>query len=139
MIGAVNYIGPRHTGTFALFIAIAAIAVFLGLAVTSIPFLQEGWRHVLPPEGDSITLWVQFCSVIVALSGIETIANTTSTMKLNPGSTLESPQVTKTSTPAIFMVMIEVVILTSLFGLAASATGNFVSTGQGLSAPGFPI
>ena len=137
LIGVANYIGPRHTGTFALIIAIAAVSVFTVLALLSLPFLKQGWEHVAPLRGNPLTLWTQFCSVIVALSGVETIANTTPLMKLNRGSSPENPMVTRTSTPAIVVVMIEVIVYTTLFGLAATAIPHFVIHDQTLSAPGF--
>jgi amino acid transporter len=138
IIGGLNYFGPRHTGTFAFFVALAAVFIFTCLFFTSLPFLAEGWHHLKAPPKDPLTFWTQFCSVIVALSGVETIANTTSVMKLNPGSSLEHPVVTKTSTPAILSVMTEVVVYTTIFALAACAIGNFVIQNQTVSAPGYP-
>lgn len=136
MIGLLNYIGPRHTGSFAIIVAIAAISVFTGLALLSIPFVSQGWSHLAPPPTNPLTFWTQFCTVIVALSGVETIANTTSIMKLNPNSTPDNPVVTRTSTPAILWVMGEVVLYTTLFGLAATAIAGFTFTGTSVSAPG---
>ncbi len=137
LIGLINYLGPRHTGSFALIIAIAAVAVFTGLALLSTPFLAKGWVHLQAPAKNPLTLWTQFCSVIVALSGVETIANTTSIMKLNPGSNWKKPVVTYTSTPSILIVMIEVVVYTTIFGLAASSISGFVFQNHNVSAPGF--
>ena len=138
LIGLINYLGPRHTGSFAVIIAIAAIAVFSGLALLSLPYLAKGWTHLQPPVKDPLTLWTQFCSVIVALSGVETIANTTSIMKLNPGSSWRKPVVTRTSTPSILFVMFEVIVYTTLFGLAATSIGGFVIKDQAVSVPGYP-
>jgi hypothetical protein len=56
--------------------------------------------------------------VILALSGVEAIANLTGVMKLDPGSTIEKPVVTKTATKAIFVVALEVVLGTVLLGWA---------------------
>lgn len=137
LIGLINYLGPRHTGSFALIIAIAAVAVFTGLALLSTPFLAQGWTHLQAPLKNPLTLWTQFCSVIVALSGVETIANTTSIMKLNPGSSWRKPVITRTSTPAILIVMIEVVVYTTIFGLAASSINSFVFQDHNVSTPGF--
>lgn len=137
VIGIINYIGPRHSGTFALIVAIAAVAVFTGLALFSLPFLGEGLHNLQPYKENPFTFWTQFCAVIVALSGIETIANTTSIMKLNSNSTSKNPSITDTSTPAILIVMFEVVIYTLLFGLAATAISHFQIDNQTISAPGF--
>ncbi len=137
LMGLFNYFGPKHTGTFAVIIAISAVAVFTVLAVISVPFLGQGW-HNLEPIKNPLSFWTQFCSVIVALSGVEAIANTTSVMKLNRGSTSKNPLVTNTSTPAILVVMAEVIIYTTLFGLAAAAISNFTVKDLVVSAPGFP-
>ena len=138
LIGCFNCFGPRHTGTFALIVAIAAVAIFSCLALLSLPFLGKAWHNVKPIPHDPLLFWSQFCSVIVALSGIETIANTTSVMKVNSGTGLRKPLVTQTSTPAILFVMTEVIVYTTLFGLAAAAIGNFQIHNETVSVPGFP-
>jgi amino acid transporter len=138
LIACFNYFGPRHTGTFALVVAIAAVAVFSCLALMSLPFLKKGWHNVEAAPHDPLLFWTQFCSVIVALSGVETIANTTSVMKCNPGCSPKKPIVTRTSTPAILLVMAEVIVYTTIFGLAAAAISNFQFKEQTVSVPGFP-
>ena len=65
--------------------------------------------------------WVGFVSVVLALSGVEAIANSTGVMKLNPGSTEDKPCVSKTANKALIIVMIEVCGLTALLGLAMHA------------------
>jgi amino acid transporter len=61
---------------------------------------------------------VAFVGVILALSGVEAIANITGVMKTDPDSTPERPKVTRTATKAILPVAIEVVIGTALLGWA---------------------
>jgi nucleotide-binding universal stress UspA family protein len=61
---------------------------------------------------------VQFVGVILALSGVEAIANLTGVMKLDPGSTPNAPKVTRTATKAILPVAFEVVVGTALLGWA---------------------
>jgi len=68
--------------------------------------------------------WMQFVGVVLALSGVEAVANATGVMKLNPGSTDEKPSVSRTSTRAVVLVMIEVCGFTALLGLAAHALGG---------------
>jgi nucleotide-binding universal stress UspA family protein len=62
--------------------------------------------------------------VVLALSGVEAIANSTGVMKLNKGTTDANPNVSKTSTPAILWVMCEVCIFTALLSLAMHALPN---------------
>ena len=61
---------------------------------------------------------MQFVGVILALSGVEAIANLTGVMKLDPDSTPAAPKVTRTATKAILPVAIEVVCGTALLGWA---------------------
>jgi len=138
VIGVLNYFGPRRTGTMALIIAVAAVAVLTILALFSIPHLQTAWRNIQPVEGTPWDIWRNFVGVIVALSGIEAIANTTGIMKLNRGSSLQNPIVTKTSTKAIVIVIVEVALYTTFFAFAASAIGNFQISGGEVDAPGYP-
>jgi nucleotide-binding universal stress UspA family protein len=57
-------------------------------------------------------------------------------MKLDPGTTDANPSVTKTSTPAILIVMIEVCVFTALFGLAAHALSGLQIVNGDVNAPG---
>ena len=57
-------------------------------------------------------------------------------MKLNPGSTLEKPNVSKTATKALIVVMGEVCIMTALLGLAMAALPGMVASHGDVNAPG---
>lgn len=138
LIGLLNSFGPRHTGNLALLITLVTIAVVLVLASLSISYLPIAIHNVTPLEASLRKDWTEFVSVIVALSGIEAIANTTGVMKLDPGSTSAKPSVIKTATPAIIAVMLEVSIFTALFGLAVNALPGLTIIGDTVSAPGYP-
>jgi len=97
------------------------------LAAFTVPHLGQAWHNVQPLTGGFFKNWNGFVGVVLALSGVEAIANATGVMKLNPGSTLDKPNVSKTSTPAIFWVMIEVCVFTALLGLAMHALPNLVT------------
>ena len=62
--------------------------------------------------------WVAFVDVILALSGVEAIANLTGVLKLDPGSTPQQPKVGREAFKAILPVAIEVCIGTALLGWA---------------------
>lgn len=79
---------------------------------------------------------MSFVGVVLALSGVEAVANATGVMRLNPGSTDEKPCVSKTSTPAIFWVMLEVCLFTALLGLAMHALGGLSINKDDVDAPG---
>jgi amino acid transporter len=116
IMGLINYLGPKHSGSFAVALALPTAFVVVLLIVISAPHFTT---HFLEPRHESLTtVWVQFVGVILALSGAESIANLTGVMKLDPGSTMEHPSVARESTKAITPVAIEVVIGTALLGWA---------------------
>ncbi|MCE2981998.1 MAG: amino acid permease [Parachlamydia sp.] len=120
-IGCINFFGPRHTGNLALAVALITVTSVVTLALLSLPFLMDAFSSVQPLEGGFFKNWNSFVGIIVALSGVESIATITGVMKLDPGSTDENPSVHRTSKKAILMVMIEVCVFTALFGLAMHA------------------
>src|SRR5207244_5541459 len=81
----------------------------------------SAFGHLQPLHGGFGQNWFAFVGIVLALSGVEAIANATGVMKLDPGSTDQNPCVVKTSSPAILIVMIEVCIFTALLGLAMHA------------------
>jgi nucleotide-binding universal stress UspA family protein len=82
----------------------------------SAPYLNTA--HLEPRHTDLGTVWVQFVGVILALSGVEAIANLTGVMKLDADATASAPKVTRTATKAILPVALEVVGGTALLGWA---------------------
>jgi amino acid transporter/nucleotide-binding universal stress UspA family protein len=116
IMGLINYLGPKHSGSFAAALALPTAFVVIVLIAISAPHFTT---HFLEPRHESLTtVWVQFVGVILALSGAESIANLTGVMKLDPGSTMEHPSVARESTKAITPVAIEVVLGTALLGWA---------------------
>ena len=121
LIGALNLLGPKHTGVLAVVVSVLTAAVVLALGAFALPHLGDAWHHVQPLTGGLGKNWSGFVSIVLALSGVEAIANATGVMKLDPGSTPEKPSVTKTATPAILWVALEVCVFTALLGLAMNA------------------
>src|SRR5216110_3989794 len=116
VMGLINCLGPKHSGSFAVALALPTVVVVVLLIALSAPHLTT--RFLEPRHQSFTTVWVQFVSVILALSGAESIANLTGVMKLDPGSTMEHPSVARESTKAITPVAIEVVLGTALLGWA---------------------
>ena len=117
LIGLLNYFGPKHSGSLALSLAIPMVIVVVLIIVLSIPYLTLD--HLDHSEKlISKSNWVAFVGVILALSGVEAIANLTGILKLDAGSTDEQPIVAWTARKAIFPVAIEVVLGTALLGWA---------------------
>lgn len=115
-IGFVNYFGPKHTGSIAVSLAVPMIVVVIFIILLSLPHLTI--KNLEPLKPDFSTNWVALTSLILALSGVEAIANMTGVMKLDPGSTMENPCVSKTSTKSILIVGAECVLGTALLALA---------------------
>ena len=116
IMGLINYFGPKHSGSFAVALALPTAVIVILLIALSAPHFTT---HFLEPRHQSLgTVWVQFVGVILALSGAESIANLTGVMKLDPGSTMEHPSVARESLKAITPVAVEVVIATALLGWA---------------------
>jgi amino acid transporter len=137
-IGALNYFGPRHTGGLAFIISVPTVLVVVALSIFCIPHLGTAVANLEPLSGGFFHNWKGFVGVVLALSGVEAIANSTGVMKLNPGSTDARPNVSKTSTPAILWVMLEVCIFTALLGLAMNALTGLTINEADVDAPGHP-
>jgi len=116
IMGLINYFGPKHSGSLAVALALPTLIVVIALIAISAPHFTT---HFLEPRHESLgALWVQFVGVILALSGVEAIANLTGVMKLDPDSSMDRPRVARTSLKAITPVAIEVVFGTALLGWA---------------------
>lgn len=115
-VGIVNFFGPKHSGSFSIWLAIPAVIIVVLIIILSAPHLNT--LYLEPPQESFGSTWIAFTGVILALSGVEAIANITGVMKLDPGSTPERPKVTRTATKAIVPVALEVVIGTALLGWA---------------------
>lgn len=117
VIGFLNYFGPKHSGSLALSLAVPMVVVVVLIVALSIPYLT--FDH-LDHSNKLLTKtnWVAFVGVILALSGVEAIANLTGVLKLDAGSSTEQPIVARTALKAIFPVAIEVVLGTALLGWA---------------------
>jgi len=131
VLGFINWFGPKHSGSLAVALALPTVIVVVALIAISIPYLTT---HFLEPRHESLSmLWVQFVGVILALSGVEAIANLTGVMKLDPGSTPERPSVARESLKAITPVAVEVVCATAILGWAMLSLPAVLERTLGLS------
>ncbi len=136
IIGLLNLLGPKHTGGLAFLISVPTAIVVVVLGLFSLPHMGEAIGHLQPLHGGFWQNWAGFVGIVLALSGVEAIANATGVMRLDPGSTEAQPSVRKTSTPAILWVMIEVCVFTALLGLAMHALGGLQIANGNVNAPG---
>ena len=116
MMGCINYLGPKHSGSLAVILSVPTVIIVIVLIAISAPHLST--KFLERPHESVGQVWVQFVGVILALSGVEAIANLTGVMKLDPGSTVDHPRVGKEAAKAIWPVAIEVVFGTALLGWA---------------------
>lgn len=115
-VGAVNFFGPKHSGSVSIWLAIPAVLVVALIVILSAPHLNI--EHFEPRHENLGHTWIAFVGVILALSGVEAVANITGVMKADADSTPDKPKVTRTATKAIVPVAIEVVLGTALLGWA---------------------
>jgi len=109
-IGTMNWIGPTKGGSIASVIGVLASAVAGILFLSTLPHLLHVDLQL--PRGNLSTNWSHFVGIVLALSGVEAVANMTGIM-VQP--------VDKTSRRAIWPVLLEVSILTFLLGIAMNA------------------
>ena len=137
-IGGLNYFGPRHTGGLAFLVSVPTAIVVICLGIFTVPHLGQALHNLKPLSGGFFANWNGFVGIVLALSGVEAIANATSVMKLNPDSSEDHPNVSKTSTPAIAWVMLEVCLFTALLGLGMHALSGLQVQDGDVNAPGNP-
>src|SRR5216110_3233921 len=116
VMGWINWFGPKHSGSLAVILSVPTVLVVIVLIGLSAPHLTT--HHLERPHESFARLWVQFVGVILALSGVEAIANLTGVMKLDHGSTMDQPRVGREASKAIWPVAVEVVLGTALLGWA---------------------
>ena len=109
-IAALNLYGPRRVGSLALLIAMATVVLFLITAAFMVPHL--GQAHFERPQGTWGQNWGNFVGVILALSGVESIANMTGIM---------NKPVSRTSALSIWPVLLEVALINIVMGVAMCA------------------
>ena len=123
-LGVLNWFGARSAGRFALVVAIAAIVFSAAIAVLCLPYLPKGlalisWEH---QSGTGVySQWESLVRIVLALSGVEAVANMTGLMK---------EPVARTSKRTIWPVLGEVIILNLIFGIALTALPALATVGE---------
>ncbi|MBX3410830.1 MAG: universal stress protein [Phycisphaeraceae bacterium] len=115
LLGVVNWYGARSAGRFALVIAVVAIGVSAGIGLMCLPMLPEGWaaaRVSSPGLESHLVKWESLVRIVLALSGVEAVANMTGLMK---------KPVERTAKLTIWPVLGEVLLLNMIFVVAMNA------------------
>lgn len=118
LVGAINFFGPKHSGSVAVSLAVPMVIAVVAIAGLAIYSGELSTVNLQPLGANHRKNWEAFVGMILALSGVEAIANLTGVMKLDPGSSMEQPRVLGTARRAIFPVALEVVVGTTLLGWA---------------------
>ncbi|HET6248138.1 MAG TPA: amino acid permease [Tepidisphaeraceae bacterium] len=136
-IGLFNLMGPKHTSGFAIVAAVGMI--FITLLITAFAMPKVPW-HDLPQRigrpdfSHTGQLWVAFVSIVLALSGVEAIANLTGVMK-RPVSVTAGKAIWAVATEvAVFNIVLAIAMLAifpinrdgHLEDMAAFLTGQYV-------------
>lgn len=124
-LGVVNWYGARSAGRLALGIALAALAASVLIALLSLPLLPAGLAAITagdPSIQGPWNRWEGFVRVVLALSGLEAVANMTGLM-VKP--------VARTARRTIWPVLVEVVCFNMLFAVALGAVPQLA----GVTAP----
>lgn len=114
-LGVINWLGARNAGRFALFIAIAAIGASFIVGLLCLPLLPKGlstMKFTVEGVDSPWPMWESLVRVVLALSGVEAVANMTGLMQ---------KPVARTAKRTIWPVLAEVVILNLVFGIALNA------------------
>jgi amino acid transporter/nucleotide-binding universal stress UspA family protein len=114
-LGVLNAFGPRLAGSVAVYLALPAVLVLLGLSAAGIFSGQE--KILESPSQGAWEGWTIFTGMVLALSGVEAVANMTGVMRPDPDSSPDKPSVHHQARKAIGLVMIEVCLITAVLGL----------------------
>jgi amino acid transporter len=117
-IGLFNFMGPKHTGRFAIMAAVGMMVITVTITAFALP--QIHWSQLpqrIPSLRETLTnqpmhLWIAFVAIVLALSGVEAIANLTGVM-VKP--------VAHTARKAIWVVAVEVALFNLLLAIAMLA------------------
>jgi amino acid transporter len=114
-IGGLNLLGPKHTAGFALAAAAGMIAITLLVVGCALPQIDWHNLHLGTLNHRPWPMWEAFVSIVLALSGVEAIANLTGVMKR---------PVSGTAKKSIWVVAAEVAIFNVLLGIVMCAVST---------------
>jgi amino acid transporter/nucleotide-binding universal stress UspA family protein len=114
-IGGLNYFGPTKVGVLAMVVAVATVVLTLVIGAACLPHLRA--VHLPGPQGDAWHSWLGFTEIVLALSGVEAIANMTGIMV---------PPVEATARRSILPVLLEIVVLNLVLAAAMNTLSDSI-------------
>ncbi len=114
VVGAFNLMGPKHTAGFAIFAAVGMIGITLLVSICALPQIHWGQLPKLlgQPFHQPFHMWEAFVAIVLALSGVEAIANLTGVMR---------KPVFGTAKKSIYVVAGEVAVFNLILAIAMLA------------------
>ena len=115
VLGAVNWLGARSAGRLAMVIAVLSVGASFIIGLLCIPYLSEGLSRAVatvPGVETPVQRWESLVRIVLALSGVEAVANMTGMMRR---------PVDKTAKRTIWPVLVEVIVLNLVFAVALNA------------------
>jgi len=113
VIGGINWLGAKSAGAFAIVVAFAALGISGIMALLCLPYLPDGLSKVHIDLDRSLwSHWTDFTHIVLALAGVEAVANMTGLMK-HP--------VEREAKRTLWPVFVEVVGLNMIFGVVMVA------------------
>jgi len=125
LLGTLNIFGLRRVGTVAIVVAVLSAFFYLLLAVFCVA--KTGAPVIHAPTESVPHQWSHFVNVILALSGVEAIANMTGVM---------AEPVAKNARKAIFVVLLEVVVLNLVMAYAMNGLPRLQNIDVNVAAQG---
>ncbi len=136
-IGLFNLMGPKHTGGFAIVAALGMVFITLLISCFALP--KVNWHELphrigKPDFSHPGQMWVAFVSIVLALSGVEAIANLTGVMRRPVAVTARKAIWVVAAEVAVFNVVLALCMLaifpinrdSHLEDMAAFLTGKYV-------------
>ena len=111
-IGALNLLGPKHTAGGAVFAAAGMVAITLLVVACALPHIDWHHIHFGTIHHSPFKLWQAFVAIVLALSGVEAVANLTGV--------LEKP-VYRSASKSIWVVAAEVAVFNLILAVAMIA------------------
>jgi amino acid transporter len=109
-VGLLNLFGPIKAGLFASVVSVVVISLTGVIGLSAVPFLGSAIIHT--PAGGPSQWWLGFTGIVLAISGVESIANMTGIM-VTP--------VERTVRRAIWPVAAEIMLFNLVLTLAMQA------------------
>jgi amino acid transporter/nucleotide-binding universal stress UspA family protein len=121
LLGVINWFGAKSAGRFALVMAVVALGFSAIIGVLCLPFLGEGLKALTwtaPGQTGLTDRWHSLVAIMLAMSGVEAVANMTSLMK---------EPVDRTAKSTIWPVLVEVIVFNLIFGIAIAGLPHLVN------------